>query len=240
VRIGIRWHTGATDELRAARAIHPGTAKRSPSPAVEMVTRLGPATPAAELAAMLNAAGLTTGHGRPFDARAVQWIRHAYKIPAPDPYSAGEISVAEAARRLECSAGVLYHWIHTGQLTIRHGPGQRFRIPWNDQIQAGCQLRIAQSAHLSPAARHRERKPPAARPPASEDISVAEAAWRLGCSIGVIYYWIESAQLDARRTPGGRLFIPWTAKIETACRRRITSSGHLNPAARRTRPRNRR
>ena len=30
-RIGIRWHTGATDELTAARAIHPGTAKRSPS-----------------------------------------------------------------------------------------------------------------------------------------------------------------------------------------------------------------
>jgi hypothetical protein len=30
VRIGIRWHTGATDELRVARAVHPGTAKRSP------------------------------------------------------------------------------------------------------------------------------------------------------------------------------------------------------------------
>ena len=46
VRIGIRWHTGATDELAAARAIHPGTARRSPSPAVEMVRQLGPATPA--------------------------------------------------------------------------------------------------------------------------------------------------------------------------------------------------
>src|SRR6266581_2705424 len=51
VRIGIRWHTGATDELCAARAIHPGTARRSPSPAVEMVARLGPVTPAAQLAA---------------------------------------------------------------------------------------------------------------------------------------------------------------------------------------------
>src|SRR5205823_3911072 len=36
VRIGIRWHTGAIDELRVARAVHPGTAKRSPSPAAEM------------------------------------------------------------------------------------------------------------------------------------------------------------------------------------------------------------
>src|SRR5271166_1728756 len=50
VRIGIRWHTGATDELRVARAVHPGTAKRSPSPAVEMIRQLGPVTPAAELA----------------------------------------------------------------------------------------------------------------------------------------------------------------------------------------------
>ena len=37
VRIGIRWHTGATDELRAARAIHPGTAKSSSPVAVESV-----------------------------------------------------------------------------------------------------------------------------------------------------------------------------------------------------------
>ena len=119
VRIGIRWHTGATDELRVARAVHPGTAKRSPSPAVEMIRRLGPVTPAAELAGQLNAAGLATGHGRPFDVKAVQWIRHAHHIPAPAAYADGEISVAEAARRLGCSTSVVYHWIHTGQLTAR-------------------------------------------------------------------------------------------------------------------------
>jgi DNA invertase Pin-like site-specific DNA recombinase len=114
VRIGIRWHTGATDELCAARAVHPGTAKRSPSPVVEMIRQLGPVTPAAELAGQLNAAGLTTGHGRPFDVKAVQWIRHAYHIPAPPAYDDGEISVAGAASRLGCSTSVIYHWIHTG------------------------------------------------------------------------------------------------------------------------------
>ena len=61
VRIGIRWHTGATDELRAARAIHPGTAKRSPSPVVEMVRQLGPVTPAAELAGQLKPPGWPPG-----------------------------------------------------------------------------------------------------------------------------------------------------------------------------------
>ena len=37
VRIGIRWHTGAVDELTADRPLPPGPARRSPSPAVEMV-----------------------------------------------------------------------------------------------------------------------------------------------------------------------------------------------------------
>src|SRR6266568_3072133 len=94
VRIGIRWHAGATDELTVARVIHPGTARRSPSPAIEMVRQLGPLTATAELAAQLNAAGLTTGNGRPFDVKAVQWIRHAYNIPAPAPYAANEIWVS--------------------------------------------------------------------------------------------------------------------------------------------------
>jgi excisionase family DNA binding protein len=151
-RIGIRWHTGATDEFTVARAIHPGTARRSPSPAVEMVRELGPATPTAELAEQMNAAGLTTGSGRPFDVKAVQWIRHAYQIPAPAPYAPGEVSVAEAARRLGCSTGVIYYWIEAAQLDARRGPGNRLRIPWTARVEAACRQRITGSGHLSPPA----------------------------------------------------------------------------------------
>ena len=81
----IRWRTGASDELRVPRSVHRGTAVRRPSPAVDMVTRLGPTTDTHELARLLNAAGMTTGHGRPFDVKAVQWVRHAYHVPAPNP-----------------------------------------------------------------------------------------------------------------------------------------------------------
>jgi DNA invertase Pin-like site-specific DNA recombinase len=153
VRIGIRWHAGATDELRVTRAAHTGTARRSPSPAVEMVRQLGPVTPAAELARQLNAAGMVTGNSRPFDAKAVQWIRHAYHIPAPAPFADGEVSVAQAARQLGCSTGVIYDWIQGGQLDARRGPGNRLCIPWNDRIQAAGRDRIAASGHLNPAAR---------------------------------------------------------------------------------------
>jgi excisionase family DNA binding protein len=238
VRIGIRWHTGATDELRVTRAVHPGTARRSPSPAVAMVRRLGPATPGAELAAQLNAAGLTTGNGRPFDVKAVQWIRHAYHIPAPPAYADGEISVAEAARRLGCSTTVIYHWIHTGQLTARRSSGGRLCIPWNDQVRARCQDLIAQSTRLGRTARPRTLPAPPS-PAADGEVSVTEAAYQLGCSTYVIYYWIDTGKLAARRGHGGRLHIPWNDQVQAGCRARIGQSGHLNPAARRTKPRQR-
>jgi len=156
VRIGIRWHTGATDDITVARATHPGTAKRSPSPAVAMVTLLGPTTPTAELADKLNAAGLTTGTGAPFDVKAVQWIRHAYHVPAPDPYADGEISVAETAARLGCSTSVVYDWIKTGKLDARRGTGNRLCIPWTERIESECRCRITESGHLTPQAHRTE------------------------------------------------------------------------------------
>jgi hypothetical protein len=153
VRIGIRWHTGAVDEHLLARPLPPGPAKRSPTPAVQLVARLGPVTDTRKLAEQLNAAGLTTGHGRPFDDAAVQWIRHAYKIPAPNPYAPGEISVAEAAGRLGCSTGAVYYWLKTRQLPARRGAGNRLCIPWTDRVEAQCRARVAESGHLTPAAR---------------------------------------------------------------------------------------
>jgi len=153
-RIGIRWHTGASDELRVPRCVHRGTAVRSSAPAVEMVTRLGPTTDTHELAGMLNAAGITTGHGRPFDAKAVQWIRHAYHIPAPDPYTDGQISVTDTANRLGVSTGTVYDWIKTGKLAARRGSGNRLCIPWTQHIEAECRCRITQSGHLNPDARN--------------------------------------------------------------------------------------
>ena len=79
-------------------------------------------------------------------------------------------------------------------------------------------------------------KIPVPPPVAAGEVSVKEAARLLGCSIGVVYYWIETGQLEARRS-GNRLCIPWTPETEAGCRDRIAASGHLNPEVRRTRPR---
>jgi DNA invertase Pin-like site-specific DNA recombinase len=148
VRIGIRWHTGATDEITTARPLPPGPAKRTPSPAVQLIRRLGATTSNADLVTALAAAGHLTGHGRPFDIKAVQWVRHVHKIPAPAPLAGGEIDVAEAARRLGITADAVYYWIKAGHLHVRRGPGNRLCIPWTHDIETACRQRVAESSHL--------------------------------------------------------------------------------------------
>jgi hypothetical protein len=65
--MGVPWHTGAADELNVAR---PGPG-RTPAEALELVRRHGATHTSAQLAQMLNAAGLTTGKGKPFTAGGV-------------------------------------------------------------------------------------------------------------------------------------------------------------------------
>jgi predicted ATPase len=49
----------------------------------------------------------------------------------------------------------------------------------------------------------------------------------------------DTVAYAARRGPGGRLHIPWNDQVQAGCRIRIKQSGHLNPAARKTKPRQR-
>jgi hypothetical protein len=136
--------------------VHPGTAKRTVPQAIDVIKQLAPTMSNHDLVTHLNTAGLRTGHGRPFNIAAVQWVRHAYRIPPPHPYAAGEIGVTEAARRLGCSTGVVYYWIETAQLHARRGPGNRLCITWTPKVEAACQRRIGASGHLNPAARRSE------------------------------------------------------------------------------------
>ncbi len=155
-RIGISWHTGATEEISTARATHPGTAKKTPTPAAAFIRDCGSTTSNTDLVAALNAAGHRTGTGREFDIKAVQWARHALHLPTPGPLLPGEISVAEAATRLGVSADAVYHWISTNALPVRRARGNRIAIGWTLDIEKACQQRISQSHHLKTAAQSKD------------------------------------------------------------------------------------
>ncbi|MEX5713704.1 recombinase family protein [Parafrankia sp. FMc6] len=149
-RIGIRWHTGATDEISLTRAPNHATARRTPHDAVALIRELGPTTSNDDLVALLTARGLTTGDGRPFDIAAVRWVRHTHKIPTPGAYRDDEHSVNEVAADLRCNPGTVYYWINRGYLTARRGAGNRLCIPWNPQIKAEFQHLINTASHLDP------------------------------------------------------------------------------------------
>jgi hypothetical protein len=102
-----------------------------------------------ELVVELNANGFKTGMGRCFDVAAVQWVRHAYRIPSPSPVQAGELSVDDVAAQLGIRAGAVYYWIEHGQLVARRTATGRLCVPYTSEIDAACRKRVADSLHIN-------------------------------------------------------------------------------------------
>ena len=132
-RIGSRWHSGAADEVVIARRQSVVQYRRTDPAAVELARRLGPTRSNAELAARLNQVGYRTGAGRPFDNAAVANLRQTHGIPPPGLLRDGEVTVAEAARRLGVSANTVYEWTRAAS------------SPPGAASTAGCACRSAQT-----------------------------------------------------------------------------------------------
>jgi excisionase family DNA binding protein len=145
-RIGVRWHTGATEELAITRT-GPG---RTPAEALRIIRAKAATTTDGELADQLNAAGLTTGRGHRFDAAAVHRARNANGIRAPRSTGAcdGAITIQQACTKLGVSDNTVLDWIHTGKLAAHQTPARRWHIPWDDTVETQCQHMIATSIRL--------------------------------------------------------------------------------------------
>ena len=146
--IGIRWRSGATEEVVTHRRESAAQSRRTSADVVELVGRLAPGRTDAEIAQALNAEGRTTGTGRPFDGAAVRWVRFAHGIRSRALLAPGELTVEQVATHLGISASVVYYWIGHGQLEARRGIAGRWGIPFSAEIERGCRERIASSSHL--------------------------------------------------------------------------------------------
>jgi excisionase family DNA binding protein len=149
VRVGIRWRSGAAEEHTLPRPQTAGEARRTPPDAVTLIKRLGTQRTDAQLADELNAAGLRTGTGLPFDERAVRWVRYAHNIPAPPLLQPDELTVSQVAERLGVSPSMIYDWISNRHLAARRSRGNRLCIPFPPEIEQECRQRAANSAHIS-------------------------------------------------------------------------------------------
>ena len=134
LRIGLRWNSGATEELLAERYQHSPhqPRRRGPRPAARARHEQQ------GLAAALNAAGHRTAHGRPFDLDSAGNLRQYYKIGYPPATRDGELTVPQAAARLGVSVQTIKYWIDHGYLTARRGPAGRWAIPFPPDVEAAC------------------------------------------------------------------------------------------------------
>jgi DNA invertase Pin-like site-specific DNA recombinase len=228
-RLGVRWHTGACDELDLQRPRTSAQVRKTPSPARELIARLSSDHTDAEIVAALARAGITTGTGRRYDVAALKWVRYTYKIPAPSPFRDGEICVNRAAEILGITADAVYYWLTHGRLAARKDTSGRWCIPWNAQVEADCRRQIDTSGHLTP----RPATPPQTLP---GEVSVQQAAARLGVVEHALYYWIRCGRLSARKDVGGRWCIAWDDQVEAACRDWIAHPEQFMPTGRRPLP----
>jgi hypothetical protein len=147
VRIGVRWHTGASDELIVERR-GPG---RTPPQALAIVREYGATHSNVQISKMLNDAGLRTGKNLRFTPRHVAAVRGIYQIFTPRTVAVqdGEISVKQAAQLLGIPADAIYNWLRLGQVPANTRAG-RWCIPWDAQTQEIYRQKIANSFRLKP------------------------------------------------------------------------------------------
>ncbi|TDB85607.1 helix-turn-helix domain-containing protein, partial [Actinomadura sp. KC216] len=218
--IGIRWQTGATQQI-TVRRYGPG---RTCPEALEFIAARSATTRDPELADQLNAAGFTTGRGRTWDADAVHRARNANGIPAPRSAAAhdGHLTIADLAAKLGISRSAVYDWIKAGKLEAHQTSARRWHIPFDETVEARCRDMIAASTHLGRANRDFHVL-------CEGEITVGDVAARLGVSTTAVLGWIHAGKLTAHRTRVDRRWhIVWDTDVEARCRDMINASVRLN------------
>jgi DNA invertase Pin-like site-specific DNA recombinase len=148
LRIGIRWRTGASEEVVASRWKSAVQSRRTSADVVALVARLAPERTDAEIADALNAEGRTTGAGRAFDVEAVRWLRFTHRIRSRPLLARGELTVEQVASHLGVTASAVYYWVEHGQLAARRTPAGRLCVPFSPEVDGACRRRMASSRHL--------------------------------------------------------------------------------------------
>jgi DNA invertase Pin-like site-specific DNA recombinase len=226
-RIGIRWHTGATDELVVARYQQIKQWGHTDPGAVDMVRSLAHLTNR-EIADRLDHAGYKTGAGRPFRCREVANLRIYHNIPPAASLNDGTLPASQVAERLGVCPHTVINWINKRWLTGHRGLDNRWHVPFGPEVEAACRERISQSTQI-----HR----PDSGEPQEREYTVRKVAIELGVSVDVVYYWIKHHYIVARRGLGGGWLVNFDALTEAECRRRIATSSQIKPNTKSEAPR---
>lgn len=145
IRIGIRWRSGAAEEVVVDR---PSTHGRTSTEVLEVLQNHAD-RPASDVAMMLAAKDLKTYRGRPFTARSVCWLRQTLHIPPPEPkLGPNERTVADVASVLGVPVNTVYTWINKRVIKARRAAAGRLCIEFTPEIEDACRARAAKTCHL--------------------------------------------------------------------------------------------
>ena len=119
ITLSIRFRGGATTTLRVPVRIGAWHGRKTHPAVVARAATLLASHTDADVAALLNADGLTTGAEAPFDVAAMQWLRHRYGLSSRREHllAAGTLTAADTAARLGITVNQVRHWRADGQLT---------------------------------------------------------------------------------------------------------------------------
>ena len=115
----LRWQGGICEDLRVELPRSAAERWKHSESLVNRVRKLAEQYSDAEMAAKLNADGLTSAKGNRFTRSSVSWIRHKHKIPPAEKKKPDELSVKEVAKRFGVSHNVVYYWIKRKIITAR-------------------------------------------------------------------------------------------------------------------------
>jgi DNA invertase Pin-like site-specific DNA recombinase len=140
--VRVQWQGGDVDELQVPR---PDFRQAAPRVSEFVLARVrefaGGGLDNEQIAERLNAEGVPTSRGQPWNRWSVKWARrragippacpdHAHPGPLPDRHPDGRYSVAGAARHLGLPAHVLRHWMRRGLVTASRADFEGHRNAW--------------------------------------------------------------------------------------------------------------
>jgi hypothetical protein len=147
-------------------------------------------------------------------------------VPRPPAQArSGELTVQQAAAHLGVVEHALYYWIRCERLAARKDPSGRWLIPWNDEVEAACRDWITHPEQFAPTG----PRPLPVESARDGEISIPQAAERLGVLDEAVRYQIRVGHLPAHRTPAGRIAIPWSDRAEAALRAHLSRPTHRVP-----------
>ena len=153
----IAWQTGATSEHRLRRSVQGYAHYASTAQLEQRIRELnGAGMMDREIAATLNADGISTAHGTPFVGENVHVCRKRWGIPTvkingveanPPRWPDGSYSIQGAAAALGMTAQTVFKWLRRGRLAGRQlAKGQPWQITLPDEQIAALATQVRRTS----------------------------------------------------------------------------------------------